>query len=108
MQLVRKLKPTETHWNNIPSPYDTSRTLSYQWRTQAASVRFTATTISIDWNEWKLTWQPSGIPYKTLKKNSRPPESGKFNVAYPPSRHWGFTLSGSSLVSGKWTFHRER
>ena len=108
MQLVRKLKPTETHWNNIPSPYDTSRTLSYQWRTQAASVRFTATTISIDWNEWKLTWQPSGIPYKTLKKNSRPPESGKFNVAYPPSRHWGFTLSGSSLVSGKWIFHRER
>jgi hypothetical protein len=108
MQLVEKLKPTETHWNNIPPPYNTTRTLSYQWRTQAASVRSSATTISIDWNEWKLTWQPSGIPYKALKKNSRPPESGKFNIAYPPSRHWVFTLSGSNLVAGKWNFHRER
>jgi hypothetical protein len=108
LQSVKKLKPTETHWNNIPAPYNTNRALSFQWRAQAASVRSTETTIMIDWKEWKLTWQPSGIPYKVLQKNWRPPESGKFNVVYPPNRDWVFTANGSDLVAGKWTLHPER
>jgi hypothetical protein len=109
MEASEKLSPKATRWSNIPVPYDTARTLSFEWSTDSNSVRVNGTAIAFNWNEWKLKWEPSGIPYSLLTKIfHRPPPAGGFSIAVPPARDWAFTLKGSELVSGKWTFHRKR
>ena len=108
LRLVQKLPPKSDHWNLIPSPYNRSRTLSYQWNTQSASVRPSETIIDIDWNQWKLTWEPSGIPYSVLTKVYRKADPGQFNVITPPNQGWRFMLESSELVSGGWKFQRDR
>jgi hypothetical protein len=64
--------------------------------------------MSIDWDEWKLTWEPAGIPYDAFTKIWHTAEAGKFNVVSPPNKNWMFTMSGAQLIGGKWIFARKR
>jgi PEGA domain len=108
MEASERLPPKATHWNNIPAPYDKSRTISFQWTTESNSVRVTPTTIAFSFNEWTSILEPSGIPRSAAIKNIHQPPAGKFNAISPPNRDWAFTLKGSELVSGEWTFRRKR
>lgn len=108
MEASKKLSPKATHWSDVPAPYDTARTISVEWITESNSVRITGTAIALIWNEWKFKSEPSGIPRSALLKDTHLAPAGSFNAVTPPNRDWAFTLKGSELVSGTWTFHRKR
>ena len=108
MTLTQKRPPKYDRWSGIPSPYDKSRTLFFEWSAESTSVRVTTTTVGINWTEWKLKWKPSGIPYSVLQNVYGRPGPGSFNQAYAPIQDLGLTLSGSDLTSGAWTYHRKR
>jgi len=107
VQVVNRLRPGTDHWNDIPAPYNRSPTLTYRWSTSSSSIRTTETGISIDWNEWKSTWEPSRMPYSVLTKVYHQAPSGQFNPISPPNQNWSYTLTGSELVSASWTFRRK-
>jgi hypothetical protein len=98
-------------WEHFPAPYNKSPTLFYQWSTEAKSVQVSGTAINIFWNEWTFSWEPKGLPYAVLLRNYRRPTGTmdrSFDLVVPPPKDWGFTLQGSDLQSGGYTFHRRR
>ncbi|MDB6146564.1 MAG: hypothetical protein JWO45_228 [Spartobacteria bacterium] len=111
VEFSENLPRKSSGWEHFPAPYNKSPTLFYQWSTEAKSVQVSGTAINIFWNEWTFSWEPRGIPYAVLLRNYRRPTGTtdrSFDLVVPPPKDWGFTLQGSDLQSGGYTFHRRR
>jgi serine/threonine protein kinase len=108
LQVVNKLRPKTDHWNDIPAPYNRSRTLTFRWSSSSNNLRITNTAVIIYWSEWKSSWEPSGIPYSTLAKIYHKPPTGQFNPIYAPRVDWQYTVSGAQLTTGSWVYRRNQ